>query len=106
MTGILAALGLAYLAGMALVGMANAIESSGRLIDGAQELLDEGAEVWPPLWLTDLNITDDGADAPRSPATEAAQRQALALDAPDPAFIARTRDLVVDELARRRSVTS
>jgi hypothetical protein len=84
---VTAALAAAYLAGMAILAIAHVIETSGQLIEGAQDLLD------------------DGADVPFSEPHEAHVREAIAIanDEPDPVFVARTRDLVVDELARRRA---
>jgi hypothetical protein len=51
---------------------------------------------------------DDGADVQFSEPHEQHVRQAIAVgnDEPDPDFLARTRRLVVDELAQRRGAVS
>jgi hypothetical protein len=64
--------------------------------------------VVPVLFGKGIKRADDRADLPFSEPHEAHVREAIALanDEPDPDFIARTRRLVVDELAQRRQVTS
>jgi hypothetical protein len=57
-----------------------------------------------------ISLSDriEGADVPFTEPHEAHVREAVAVgnDEPDPDFIARTRQMVVDELAQRRGVVS